>query len=184
MDNIPEQAVNSEQRGGNKLKVVEARTNVKDSDRMCGLLEYGMRVEKIEEKWDTFDKLVGEYKKKDFTGEIKVNLVNGKAGNGQVKDGILELSLPTDEELNSQQEWKTFFESKGLNYENVLIFSTTSTALHEGGHIMLDSRPGSKLAEDCKNIGLENDPNGHTLSLLDEGIVYAYQFLQDEKTRC
>jgi len=52
---------------------------------------------------------------------------------------------------------------------------TASTALHEGVHGLLDSRPGSKFVSEFEAVtGFPNE-QGRASSLLDEGIAYAVQ---------
>lgn len=70
---------------------------------------------------------------------------------------------------NSSEE-----ERNGRSSELVMALSS-STILHEGVHGLLDSKPGSKFAQDLERVSGLKDESGSKATLLDEGIAYAIQ---------
>lgn len=175
----PEQFMKQETEKGFNFEVVDKRT--KGCENTKNDFETGLKEEKIGEKLKAFEDFVGGYKKEDVVRDRKINLVSGGIGSGQVIDGKLEMSLPTDEEINASKDWIKFFRENNLEYRKVVLTSSVSTAMHEMEHTIIDSKPGSKLSNDFLKFTGVKDEKGDVVTLLDEGIVYAFQFLQDEK---
>ena len=119
---------------------------------------------------------------------VKNNLVEGPVGNGQVKDEKLTVNFPNNKEIESSSmitpESKSDLDllaETGITYKELVFTLGSSVVLHESSHGILDSGIGSQLEKDFSEItGISNDIEGHTLSFLEEGIVYAYQMLSDE----
>ena len=171
-----------------KIEVVDKR---KEPDLIQQKeFETNLKKDKIEEKLIQFEGFVGKYAKSRVSKGLKATLVEGPAGNGQVKDGVLTVNLPSVEEI--AQSSKVTPESKpyldilvdaGATYEDLVFALSSSTVLHESEHMILDSRPGSQLEKDFKEYtGIEGDTGGNTLSLLDEGITYAFQMEKDSES--
>lgn len=140
-------------------------------------------------KTDEVDLALG--KTKTFLGEystvqpkdLSIRLVEGRLGEGQLlAGGIIEIQLPKDNEavnemklalasaLDSIEEDK-----KDTKCREIINASCASTSLHEGVHGLLDSKPGSKFAQDFERVtGMENE-QGADSTLMDEGIAYAIQ---------
>lgn len=168
-----------------RLEVVDTRGVEAGNE---SIFKVKMTTEKIEEKLDRFENFVKNYKREN-SGEVKINLVNGIFGDGQVKNGILEVNLPTEADIEANkdredmQPFVRLVERSGSNYEDFVYGACVSTAMHESEHMIVDSRPGSKLENDFRGAtGIENDGGGFTLSLLDEGIVYGYQYEVDSQS--
>lgn len=115
--------------------------------------------------------------------ELSIQLVDGKIGEGTIKGKVIEIQQPGREQAIS--ETRGFIEPlllKDIKDENIdkvaeelATALAVSTALHEGVHGMLDSRPGSKFASDFEAVtGFPNE-QGKASTLLDEGIAYAIQ---------
>jgi len=186
MDEGIEQIESQESLKKKRLEVVDTRgPEVKNG----GIFEAKMATERIEEKLDRFENLVGKkYKKEDADG-VKINLVEGTFGDGQVRDGKLEVNLPSETDIDEnkkKEEMQPFVklvEKSGSSFEDFVYGSCVSTAMHESEHMIIDSRPGSNLEKSFKEAtGIENDKGGYTLSFLDEGIVYGYQYEVDSQS--
>jgi hypothetical protein len=144
--------------------------------------------DKVEEKLTQFETFLGSYTKQKVTEGLKVNLVDGRFGSGEVVNGILSVNLPSSSEIlavendNNSKQFLDVLTKAGTTYKEIAMISASSTTLHESEHMIIDSRPGSKLDEDFQRVtGINNDESGHTLSFLDEGIVYAFQLEKDSE---
>ncbi len=156
--------------------------------------EFRKRLEndRVEEKLIQFETFVGDYTKQKVSEGLKVNLVDGPFGDGEVVNGVLFVNLPNSSEIlaesndsNAEGFLKVLTEA-GTTYKEIAMISASSTTLHETSHMIIDSRPGSQLAIDFENAQPEGqkiilDEDGHTLSLLDEGITYAFQLEKDSE---
>lgn len=116
--------------------------------------------------------LFGEYGVDTKT--LDVNLVEGALGEGQYKDGRLEVKLPQAEEVEpAMMKLIEQIEVTPEQCREVIYAMLAQKVLHEGAHVLIDSKPGSKLAVDLERVaGLPNE-GGKQATLLDEGIVYA-----------
>jgi len=145
--------------------------------------------DKVEEKLTQFETLLGEYTKQKVSKGLKVNLVNGPFGSGEVVNGVSSVNLPNNSEIlaaTNNPEAEDFLKvitDAGTTYQEIAMLSASSTTLHESEHMIIDSRPGSRLEKDFKeqNPDIKIDEWGHTLSLLDEGITYAFQLEKDSE---
>jgi len=114
--------------------------------------------------------------------EFSIQLVDGRIGEGTIKGKVIEIQLPDRERAISETKGfieplldDTEDENKDKIAEELVTALMVSTALHEGVHGMLDSRPGSKFASDFEAVtGFPNE-QGRASTLLDEGIAYAIQ---------
>ena len=121
-------------------------------------------------------RMMGQYSSNVDPGDIPVELVDGEWGSGEYSKGVLNVKLPSD---NKVVELVTPF-AKSLNIPDrdlddvareAANAALSSTVLHEATHVLIDSKPGSKMSADLE-IG---DPNGETDTMIDEGITYALQ---------
>ncbi|MFZ3069135.1 MAG: hypothetical protein WA052_02345 [Microgenomates group bacterium] len=142
--------------------------------------------DKVEEKLTQFENLVGKYTKQKVSEGFKINVVYGSAGNGEVVDGVLSVNLPTQNEIDivqNDERAKPFLDvltKAGTTYKEFSLALASSTTIHESEHMIIDSRPNSQLARDFESAQpldqkIILDEAGHALSLLDEGITYAFQ---------
>ena len=145
--------------------------------------------DKVEEKLIQFETFLGKYTKQKVSEGLRVNLVSGPFGSGEVVNGILTVNLPNSSEIKTAtndpnlEQYLKVLTMAGTTYEEIAMISASSTTLHESEHILIDSRPGSQLEKDFKgqNPDIEIDKEGHKLSLLDEGITYAFQLEKDSE---
>ena len=121
-------------------------------------------------------RMMGQYSSNVDPGDIPVELVDGEWGSGEYSKGVLNVKLPSD---NKVVELVTPF-AKSLNIPDrdlddvareAANAALSSTVLHEATHVLIDSKPGSKMSADLE-VG---DPNGETDTMIDEGITYALQ---------
>lgn len=126
-------------------------------------------------------KFLGEYTTK-HPQDLSIKLVDGNIGEGTINGSIVELQLPSREQAIT--ETRGFIEPllKDASQENkdkiageIATALTASTALHEGVHGLLDSRPGSKFSSDFERVTGFPNQQGRASTLLDEGIAYAIQ---------
>lgn len=161
------------------MRVDDARQS-KDAAQQFALSER-LKTDKVDLALVQAHKFLGEYSGNN-PQDLSIQLVDGKIGEGTIKGKVIEIQLPSREQAIS--ETRGFIEPllKGVEDENkdkvaeeLATALTASTALHEGVHGMLDSRPGSKFASDFEVVtGFPNE-QGRASTLLDEGIAYAVQ---------
>ena len=161
------------------MRVDDARQN-KDASQQFALSER-LKADNVDIALSQAHKFLGEYGGCHHQ-DLSVQLVDGKIGEGTIKGTVIELQLPGREQAIS--ETRGFIEPllKDVKEEDkdkvvggLAIALTASTALHEGVHGLLDSRPGSKFSSDFEAVtGFPNE-QGRASTLLDEGIAYAIQ---------
>jgi len=161
------------------MKVDDARQS-KDAAQQFALSERLIR-DKVDLALVQTHRFLGEYAGNN-PQDLKIRLVDGKIGEGTIREKVIEIQQPGREQAIS--ETRGFIEpllkdindeSKDKAAEELATALTASTVLHEGVHGMLDSRPGSKFASDFETVtGFPNE-QGRTSTLLDEGIAYAVQ---------
>jgi hypothetical protein len=162
------------------LKIDDVRQDKKDITSQFALSER-LKADKVDIALSQAYKFLGQYsicKPQDLSAQ----LIDGNIGEGTIKGTIIELQLPDREQIIS--ELKGFMEPL-LNGETeeikdnivnqLAITITASTALHEGVHGLLDSRPGSKFSLDFEEVTGFTNERGVESTLLDEGIAYAIQ---------
>jgi len=176
-----------------KIEVKDSRGEMADAVQE-GEFKKRLENDKVEEKLTQFEKFLGDYTKQKVSEGLKVNLVRGPIGSGEVVNGVLFVNLPNRGEIvtatnnpNNEQFLKVLTDA-GTNYEEIAMISASSTTLHESEHMLIDSRPGSKLALDFENAPpleekIDLDKGGHMLSLLDEGITYAFHLEKDSENK-
>jgi hypothetical protein len=160
---------------------------IEDMRQDCDSVQTFLLAERI--KTDEVDlalgrvkRLLGDYSPTE-TKDLSIRLIDGIVGEGQLfGKGIIEIQLPKDTE--AIKEMKLALETTLQNVEEnetdskcreIINAVCASIVLHEGIHGLLDSKPGSKFAQDFERIsGLENE-HGAESTLLDEGIAYAVQ---------
>ena len=110
--------------------------------------------------------------------ELSVNIVDGKLGEGTIREAQIDIQMPGQAEAVSQLQ-RSLEPSFGEVSEEVAgelaLALATSTILHEGVHGILDSTPISQLATDYERVSKTPNTNGRVVTLLDEGIAYAIQ---------
>jgi len=169
------------------MKVKDERGQVADEIQARAFEE---RIQNnVEKKLLQFEALMGEYAKQKVSEGLTVYLADGAVGNGEVVDGKLSVNLPNGNEIRTVRDnelakpYIAILDGVGITYEEYAMAAAESTALHESVHMIIDSRPGSKLEKDFKDAtDIENDEGGYTLSLLDEGITYAFQLEVDSES--
>lgn len=150
----------------------------------------------IEEKLKQFENFVKPFKNQKVEDGLRVSLVHGMPGDGEVFDGVLSVNIQskaemegidakmaTGEKMSDKEETNNFFEvlkGAGLTYTEATMDQVSSTTMHELEHEIINSRPDSELRKRFEEVtDIENDEGNYTMSFLDEGIVYAFQFLKD-----
>jgi hypothetical protein len=188
-NNVPKMEVVEKQTAKIEVRVAQGERIVDEIQRQN--IERKLDEDGVGEKLIQFENLLGpSYTKQKASEGQTVNLKYGKEGNGEVVDGVLSVDLPDSDEIKAtvnDERSKKFLDvlaKAGTTYENFVATVTTSTVLHESEHMIIDSKPGSQLAIDFENAQpldqkIELDENGHVLSLLDEGITYAFQIGKD-----
>lgn len=161
------------------MRVDDARQN-KDASQQFALSER-LKADNVDIALGQTHKFLGEYSA-SRPQDLSIQLVDGKIGEGTIKGTVIELQLPGREQAIS--ETRGFIEPllKDIKEEDkdrvvgeLATALTASTALHEGVHGLLDSRPGSKFSSDFEAVtGFPNE-QGRASTLLDEGIAYAIQ---------
>lgn len=161
------------------MRVDDARQS-KDAAQQFALSER-LKADNVDLALFQAHKFLGEYSGSE-PQDLSIQLVDGKIGEGTIKGKVIEIQLPGREQAIS--ETRGFIEpllkdikdeNKDKVAEELATALTASTALHEGVHGMLDSRPGSKFASDFEAVtGFPNE-QGRASTLLDEGIAYAVQ---------
>jgi hypothetical protein len=161
------------------LQVEDGRKS-KDVSQQFALSER-LKTDKVDVALHQTHEFLGEYAA-NRPQDLSIKLVNGNIGEGTINGSIIELQLPGREQ--AALETRGFVESllKGAGDQDknkiageLAIALTASTALHEGVHGLLDSRPGSKFSSDFEAVtGFPNE-QGRASTLLDEGIAYAIQ---------
>lgn len=171
-----------------KMEVKDSRGEKADTIQE-GELKAKLESDKVEEKLTQFEDFIGKYTKQKVSEGLEINIVYGPVGTGEVVEGILKVNLPNSDEIEAvskDEKSKQFLDvlrDAGTTYEEVALASVSSTVLHESEHMIIDSRPDSELDKDFEtNTGIENDEAGHILSLLDEGITYAFQMEKDSES--
>lgn len=162
-------------------RVIDKRI-AKDEKQVADLMER-MKADKVGEGLETAYKLLDGYAQTK-PGELRVEFIDGAVGEGTIEGRTIELQLPNQEATITQL--RGFVEQRLPGQGEPVITNTTqelacalvgSTGLHEGVHGLLDSKPGSKFAQDFEKVtGLSNE-QGIRTTLLDEGIAYAIQGL-------
>lgn len=157
------------------MKVDDARES-KNAVQQFALSER-LRRDKVDLALVQTYRFLGEYAVNN-PQDLKIRLVDGKIGEGTIREKVIEVQQPGREQAISVIEpllKDIKDESKDRVAEELATALTASTVLHEGVHGMLDSRPGSKFASDFETVtGFPNE-QGRTSTLLDEGIAYAVQ---------
>lgn len=200
------QKVETMEKQTSKIEVTDTRVAETGSEQerlnteQIGKLNERIKVNKIPENLTEYKNLLGLYAKDEAPEKFEVNVRYGKNISGEVRDGALSVDILSPQEFQAfdklvetgkkideeTDETKYFFDTLhtvGTTYSEVALGSIASTVMHESEHTIIDSRPGSKLETDFKDAtGIENDRGGHTLSLLDEGITYAFQFVKDSES--
>lgn len=170
------------------MKVKDERGQVADEIQARAFEE---RIQNnMEKKLLQFEVLMGEYAKQKVSEGLTVYLADGAVGNGEVVDGKLSVNLPNGNEIRTVRDnelakpYIAILDGVGITYEEYAMAAAESTALHESVHMIIDSRPGSKLEKDFKDAtDIENDEGGYILSLLDEGITYAFSWRLTARVR-
>lgn len=175
-----------------KIEVRDGRGEIADAIQER---EFKNRLEndKVEEKLIQFENFLGPYTNQKVAEGLSVNLVRGPFGSGEVVNGVLSVNLPTNSEILAAtndpraEPFLKVLTDAGTTYKEIALISASSTTLHELEHTIIDSRPGSQLAIDFENAQppeqkIVLDEGGHTLSLLDEGITYAFQLEKDSES--
>jgi hypothetical protein len=178
MDDIVENATKKEATRFS-LRVEDLR-RAKDASQQFALSER-LKGDRVDEVLDQTYRFFGEYAA-HRPQELNISLVDGKVGEGTINGTVIELQLP--ESTQASSEIKSFTElflagkseeDKGEVAEQLVTALTVSTALHEGVHGLLNSKPDSKFSADFEAItGFPNE-QGRASTLLDEGIAYAIQ---------
>lgn len=123
---------------------------------------------------------LGDYKSSVFKPEnLRIQLKDGEMGSGAcvVHDGVAEIVIESPGEEEGVNFISRFLEDSNKEAtpeqaRNIFYALQTSTALHESTHSLIDSKPGSKLAQYVESHGFKNERNADA-NLLDEGITYA-----------
>jgi hypothetical protein len=174
-----------------KISKIEVKDGRGDKADIIQEGEFKTKLEsdKVGEKLSQFETFLGKYTKQKVSEGVEINLVYGRVGVGEVVDGKLQVSMPPNNEImaaSSDERSKPFLKvltDVGITYKDYVLADASSTALHESEHMIIDSRPHSELDKDFEtNTGIKNDESGHTLSLLDEGITYAFQMEKDSES--
>ena len=161
-----------------KIEIDDKRTN---PDTFKGALEKSLDLENIDTKLAGISQFFGEYGATKPT-DLSIRLIDGKFGEGTIKDSTIEVQIPDIKNLVSETKTalgslleKNSEEEKEVISKQLILAVISSTILHEGTHGLLDSKPGSKFATEVEELsGIENI-EGKISTLLDEGIVYAIQ---------
>jgi len=172
-----------------KIEVKDGRGEKADALQVAEFITK-LKNDKVEEKLIQFENFVGPYTKQKVSEGFKINVVHGTAGNGEVVEGVLLVSLPTQNEIDvvlneeSAIPLLDILTNAGTTYKELSLALASSTTMHESEHMIIDSRPSSQLARDFESAQpldqkIILDEGGHTLSLLDEGITYAFQMEKD-----
>ena len=161
------------------LQVEDSRQS-EDASQQFALSER-LKADKVDVALHQTHEFLGEYAA-TRPQDLSIRLVDGNLGEGTINGSVIELQLPGKEQAVA--ETRGFVEPllKEVGDENIDSLAgelatalTASTALHEGVHGLLDSRPGSKFSSDFEVVtGFPNE-QGIASTLLDEGIAYAIQ---------
>lgn len=120
---------------------------------------------------------LGKYSTKS-PQELMVNIVDGKLGEGTVRETQIDIQMPSQADAVSQLQTSlepNFGEVSVQVAGELALATATSTILHEGVHGILDSTPTSQLAADYERVSGLPNTDGEVVTLLDEGITYAIQ---------
>lgn len=188
-----------------KIEVMDTRVTEKGTEQerlnadQINKLNERIKTDKIQENLAEYENFLGPYTKHKVSEEFKVNVRYGKNIGGEVRDGVLSVDMLSPQEFQAfdklvetgkkideeTDEIKYFFDilnAVGTTYSEVALGSMASTVMHESEHMIIDSQPGSQLDKGFKQAtDIKNDEGGHTLSLLDEGLTYAFQFAKDDE---
>jgi len=161
------------------LQVEDGRQS-KDASQQFALSER-LKADKVDVALHKTHEFLGEYAA-NRPQDLSVKLVDGKIGEGTINGSVIGLQLPGRE--RAVAETRGFIEpllketsdgDKDKMAGELATALTASTALHEGVHGLLDSRPGSQFSSDFEAAtGFPNE-QGRASTLLDEGIAYAIQ---------
>lgn len=163
------------------LRIEDSRQN-KDASQQFVLSER-LKADQVDVVLHQAHDFLGEYAG-NRPQDLGIKLVDGKVGEGTIKGTVIEIQMPGREQAIS--ETRVIIEPLLKNTEDkdkdkiageLAIALTASTALHEGVHGLLDSRPDSKFASDFEEITGFSNEQGRASTLLDEGIAYAIQGL-------
>lgn len=161
------------------LKVEDVRQS-KDASQQFALSER-LKADQVDVALHQAHEFLGEYAG-SRPQDLSIKLVDGKIGEGTIKGTVIELQLP--DRQHSISETRGFIEpllkdvkeeDKDKVADGLATALTASTALREGVHGLLDSRPDSKFSSDFEAItGFPNE-QGRASTLLGEDIAYAIQ---------
>ncbi|MBU0708301.1 hypothetical protein KJ596_00955 [Patescibacteria group bacterium] len=158
-----------------KYKITDQRKSL--NSKQIQLLRKQLEKEKIYSKLQRIEAFLGKYSLA-LLCKLEIKVVDGKVGEGEVKDGVVLIQLPpTTKAIHQIKQSLRLYTGKlsDTKCEEIFWALTVSTILHEGVHMLLNSRPGSKLTNDFeKNSGIKN-VEGKISTLLDEGFAYAIQ---------
>lgn len=162
-----------------QLKVGDVR-ETKDAGQQLALSNR-LQEDKVDLALVDTKKLLGAYSTVE-PGDLSIQITEGKIGEGTIKGTIIQIQLPRREQV--AKEMKTMLgpimaniqKSEGdVKCEEIAIAVSASTVLHEGVHGLIESKPGSMLAQDFERVSGIVNKNGEASTLLDEGIAYAIQ---------
>lgn len=165
---------------GFDMQVVDCK-RLKDASWQFALTER-LKKDKVDFALTQAHKFLSKYAA-NSPDDLSINLVDGNVGEGTVNGNVIELQLPSREQaVVKMREFieplfnKTQDEDERNKVSGELVIAlTASTALHEGVHGILNSKPDLKFSSDLEAVtGFPNE-FGHTSTLLDEGIAYAIQ---------
>jgi hypothetical protein len=143
-------------------------------------LEQQLETDSIKEHWKQIATFLEPIRSTINPNEIQIDCVPGEMGKGtlsRVDPRRLTIEMPNEQvAIRSLQN---DLKSTGVNLTteeavSLLYTMQAQTTLHEGIHVLLDSRPGSYLAQAVENTGITNE-QGNNSTLLDEGLTYALQ---------
>lgn len=128
------------------------------------------------------NKFLGKYSSDNKFSEFSIILTGGNVGNGQYTgSNSIEVQMPSQDRVITQMrpfvkmiQGMTNEEIDDKSQELALIL-TTSTILHECVHLLVNSKPGSSLANDFERVSRLSNEGGKKSTLLDEGLAYAIQ---------
>lgn len=161
------------------IQVEDARRE-KDAGQQFALSER-LKQDSLDQSLQKAKKFLGKYSPVDINS-LSVRIVDGKVGEGTIKGHVIELQMPLQRESIATMKSalgpilsSVPSEELDAKCEEVALAAVASTALHEGHHGLLDSKPGSDFATDFENISKLPNEGGKMSTLLDEGITYAVQ---------
>lgn len=168
-----------------QLQVIDSRKEPNAGQQFA--LTERLKVDEVGRNLRDAKRLLGTYSTTELK-ELSVNIIEGKIGEGTIKGTTIEVQMPQAEESIREMEemLKSLLdgispEDRNAKCKEIFLALTSSTILHEAVHGLLDSKPGSRFANDFERAsGLENT-EGKISTLLDEGIAYVIQGMNAKK---